>query len=136
MTFEIMGRGFENGPTERYEFDVPLHPTQGPSWSTDILKEIGPKFFQSVPRCRSMHPDHDCQCTSQEDHRGGWGSKHHCWHGQAWQAWHRAKLDLEKVPSKRNLAARSPVLINTSTGEFHIEQAHIRDELCVKNTDT
>ena len=127
MTFEIMNRGFKNGPAERYEFDVPLHQTQGPSWSTDILIQVGPKFFQSVPRCRAMHPDHDCQCTGQVDHRGGWDSSHHCWHhGQSWKAWRRGKRDLEKVPSGRTLA-KGGVYINETTGQIHIEQAQVAE---------
>ncbi len=126
MTFEIMGRGFENGPTERYEFDVPLHATQGPSWSKDILKEISPKFFQSVPRCRAVHPDHDCQCTSQAEHRGGgWDSRHHCWHGKEWPAWRRGKRDLVRVLDERTLIARGEVHISIVTGDIHVEQAHV-----------
>ena len=127
MTFEIMRRGFQDGPVERYEFDVPLHPTQGPSWSIDILVQIGPKFFQSVPRYRAVHPDHDCQCTSQIDHRGGWDSNHHCWHNQSWKAWRRGKRDLVKVEDRRTLAKRGEVFIHTITGEVRIEQAHVME---------
>lgn len=124
MTFEIMHQGFVNGPTERYEFDVPLHTTQGPSWSTDTLVRIAPKFFQSIPRCRAIHPDHDCQCISQIDHRGGWDSSHHCWHNQAWQAWQRGKRDLVRVADERILV-KGGVYIHNATGRIHVKSAQV-----------
>ena len=127
MTFEINRSGFPNGPVERYEFDVPLHETQGPSWSTDTLVQVGPKFFQSVPRCRAVHPDHDCQCTGQMGHRGGWDSNHHCWHDQSWPAWRRGKRDLVQVTDKRTLIARGKVYIDVSTVEIQIEPAYVMD---------
>ena len=125
MTFEIMHRGFKNGPTERYEFDVPLHRTQGPSWSRSILVELAPTFFQSVPRCRAVHPDHDCQCTQKLDHRGGWDSRHHCWHAKEWMAWRRGKRDLIRVPDKRILVAADGVSINPKTKEIFIGQTQV-----------
>lgn len=132
MTFAIMGRGFENGPTERYEFKFPLDSTQGPSWSRNILVELAPTIFQSVPRCRAIHPDHDCQCISKLDHRGGSDSRHHCWHNQAgtdstayeWQAWRRGKRDLERVPDGRTLVSGG-VYGQSATGKIHIEQARV-----------
>ena len=124
MTFEIMHRGFQDGPAEQYEFDVPLHPTQGPSWSTDILTQIGPKIFQSVPRCRSVHPDHDCQCTGQIEHRGGWDSNHHCWHSKSWKAWRRGKRDLIQVASARTLVKGS---VYATGGKIRVEPTQVMD---------
>ncbi len=130
MVFEILGHGFENGPTERYEFKVALDRSQGPSWSTDILIEIAPKFFQSVTRCRAIHPGHDCQCIQQAEHKGGYDSRHRCWHSggpsiREWPAWQRGKRDLVKVESKRNLIKEGEVMVNPVTFEIHIEHAHV-----------
>jgi len=125
MTFEMMGRGFENGPTERYEFDMPLHVTQGPSWSTDTLVEI--KVFKSTPRCRSIHPSHDCQCTGEMGHRGGWQSRHHCWHDKDWPAWRRGKRDLmqgELVVRSLLITRRVRLMSNKPTWWKHSRHRH------------
>ena len=76
-----------------------------------------------------MHPDHDCQCTLQVGHKGGWETKHHCWHEggpglTAWPAWLRGKRDLELVKSKRNLVASGPAMIDAK-GDIHVEHAHV-----------
>ncbi len=126
MTFVIFHYGFENGPTERYEFKMPLQGSQGPSWSTNALVELAPTILQLVPRCRAMHPDHDCQCTGVLDHKGGYQSKHHCWHNTngGWPAWRRGKRDLIRVPDKRTLEPGG-VYTNEQTREIRIEGAHI-----------